>query len=117
MTFSPKILVATTVFCLCLAAPAAFAQQAGSMMPAAAGSSMGPMGMGQMGKGMMHHKMYHGMNGSMHSMPATVTSVDTSSGIVEVTSEGMSLRVHFPPASVAKLKAGDKIILHLGYSQ
>ncbi|MFC5526372.1 hypothetical protein ACFPPA_11575 [Rhodanobacter ginsengisoli] len=111
MTFSPKILVATTVFCLGLAAPAAFAQQAGSMMPAAAGSSMAPMH-----KGMWHNKMYHGMNGSMHSMPATVTSVDTGSGIVEASSEGMSLRVHFPPASVAKLKAGDKIILHLGYS-
>ncbi len=111
MTFSPKILVATTVFCLGLAAPAVFAQQAGSMMPAAASSSMGPMH-----KGLWHNKMHRKMNGSMHNMPATVTSVDTSSGIVEATSEGMSLRVHFPPASVAKLKAGDKIILHLGYS-
>jgi hydrogenase maturation factor len=45
-----------------------------------------------------------------------VTSVDKATGIVEVTSAGMSLRVHFPPASVADLKAGDKIILHLGYS-
>jgi hypothetical protein len=53
----------------------------------------------------------------MHAMPATVTSVDTTTGIVEVSSESMSLRVHFPPASVADLKAGDKITLHMGYTK
>jgi hypothetical protein len=74
--------------------------------------------MGHMDKGAMHHKMMrHDKNGSMHRMPATVTSVDTASGIVEVTTAGMSLRVHFPPASVADLKAGDKITLHMGYSK
>jgi hydrogenase maturation factor len=50
-------------------------------------------------------------------MPATVSSVDSKTGIVEVDSAGMSLRVHFPPASVANLKAGDKITLHMGYSK
>jgi len=118
MKSSSKFLVATAAFGLCLAATAVSAQQAGSMMPAAASSSMGGMGhMDHMDKGMMHNKMHSKSNGSMHQMPATVTEVDTSSGIVEVTSAGMSLRLHFPPASVAKLKAGDKITLHLGFSQ
>lgn len=120
MKSSSKCLVATAAFALCLAATAASAQQAGSMMPAAASSSMGSMGhMDHMDKGMMHNKMkmHHKSNGSMHQMPATVTKVDTSSGIVEVTSAGMALRLHFPPASVAKLKAGDKITLHLGFTQ
>jgi hypothetical protein len=54
---------------------------------------------------------------SMHTMPATVSSVDAKTGIVEVNSGGMSLKVHFPPASVADLKAGDKITLHMGFSK
>jgi hypothetical protein len=113
MTFSPKFIVATAAFGLFLTAGAASAQNAGSMAPAPASSSMG-----HMDKGAMHHKMMrHDKNGSMHRMPATVTSVDTASGIVEVTTAGMSLRVHFPPASVADLKAGDKITLHMGYSK
>ena len=53
----------------------------------------------------------------MHTMPATVTGVDPKTGIVDVMAEGMALRVHFPPASMAGLKAGDKIGLYMGYSQ
>lgn len=110
MTFSPKFIVATAAFGLFLAVGAASAQD---MAPAPASSSMG-----HMDKGAMHHKMMrHDKNGSMHKMPATVTSVDTTTGIVEVTTAGMSLRVHFPPASVADLKAGDKITLHMGYTK
>lgn len=52
-----------------------------------------------------------------HQMPATVTSANASTGIVEVNSAGMSLTVHFPPASMKDLKAGDKITLHLAYSK
>jgi len=66
-------------------------------------------------KGKHHMKGMKGMKG-MHAMPATVTSVDKSTGVVEVTSGEMSLRVHFPPASVADLSDGDKITLHMGYS-
>jgi hypothetical protein len=79
------------------------------MAPASSASSMGGMG--------HHGPMKHKMNGSMHAMPATVNSVDTTTGMVEVTSAGMTLRVHFPPASVADLKAGDKITLHMGYTK
>jgi hypothetical protein len=110
MTFSPKIIIATAALGLCMAATAASAQDTGSMTPAPASSSMGHMGA-------MQHKMHRESNGSMHKMPATVSSVDTKTGMVEVNSEGMSLRVHFPPASVANLKAGDKITLHMGYSK
>ncbi|TAM59084.1 MAG: hypothetical protein EPN49_11625 [Rhodanobacter sp.] len=117
MKFSPKIIAATVALGLSLAAGSVCAQEA---MPAHASSSMG--GMGHMDSAMkhdkmMHSKMMHRMNGSMHMMPATVTSVDTKTGMVEATSEGMSLRVHFPPKSVEHLKAGDKITLHMGYSK
>lgn len=53
----------------------------------------------------------------MHTMPATVTNADPKTGIVDVTTEGMALRVHFPPASMVNLKTGDKIGLYMGYSQ
>lgn len=53
----------------------------------------------------------------MHAMPATVDSVDQQSGLVEATSEGMKLKVHFPPSALANLKAGDKITLHMGFSK
>lgn len=52
----------------------------------------------------------------MHTMPATVTHADPKTGIVDVMTEGMALRVHFPPASMANLKAGDKIGLYMAYS-
>jgi len=53
----------------------------------------------------------------MHTMPATVTDADPKTGIVDVMTEGMALKVHFPPASMVNLKAGDKIGLYMGYSQ
>jgi hypothetical protein len=53
----------------------------------------------------------------MHTMPATVTHADPQTGIVDVMADGMALRVHFPPDSMANLKAGDKIGLYMAYSQ
>ncbi|WP_266171864.1 hypothetical protein [Dyella subtropica] len=53
----------------------------------------------------------------MHTMPATVSATDPKTGIVDVTAGGMALKVHFPPAAMASLKAGDKIVLHLGFSK
>jgi hypothetical protein len=53
----------------------------------------------------------------MHDMPATVTEVDHKTGIVDVEAGSMKLKVHFPAASVADLKKGDKITLHLGFSK
>ena len=111
MKFSPKIIVATAALGLCMAATSVFAQDAGSMTPAPASSSMG-----HMDKGMMH-KMHHNMNNSMHKMPATVTSADAKTGMVGVEAGGMALTVHFPPKSMASLKVGDKITLHMGFSK
>ena len=52
-----------------------------------------------------------------HSMPGKVTKIDHQSGMVDVDSYGMHLVVHFPPRSIAGLKTGDPIVLHLGYSK
>lgn len=70
----------------------------------------GQQGMGGMSG--MHANMR-----AMHVMPATVSAVDAKTGIVDVNAGGMALKVHFPPASVADLKAGDQITLHLGFSK
>lgn len=113
MTFSPKIIIATAALGLCLAGTTIYAQDAAGMKPAAASSSMGPMGGGMMHGGMMRH----GKNGSMHRMPATVTSVDAKTGMVGAEAGGMALTVHFPPKSMAELKVGDKITLHMGFTQ
>ena len=50
-----------------------------------------------------------------HNMPGTVTAVDHATGIVKLNSLGMHLVVHFPPPTIAGLKPGDSISLHLGY--
>ena len=66
-----------------------------------------------------HKSMPHDMANmpNMHKMPATVTAVDSKTGVVDVNAEGMALKVHFPASTVANLKAGDKITLHLGFSK
>lgn len=51
-----------------------------------------------------------------HAMPSTVTKVDHKTGMVDVTSMGMHLAVHFPPTTIKSLKTGDKILLRLAYS-
>ncbi|WP_237711902.1 hypothetical protein [Rhodanobacter sp. 115] len=84
---------------------------------ALAQSSTPTSGMDKMGA--MHSDMkgmHHNMMG-MHMMPATVTAADAKTGVVEVTTEGMALKVHFPPSAMAGLKAGDKITLHMGFSK
>ena len=54
-----------------------------------------------------------GMQG-LHEMPATVTSIDNSTGMVGVTSEGMNLKLHFPPSALTNVKTGDKIKVQMG---
>jgi hypothetical protein len=53
----------------------------------------------------------------MHMMAATVTAVDAGTGVTDVDAGGLKLRVHFPPASLAGIKAGDKITLHLSFTK
>ncbi len=77
----------------------------------------------QQGGGMQGMDMTKGMPGMnmngmpMHMMPATVTAVDVNTGILDVRSEGMNLKLHFPPGQLINLKSGDKITLHLGFSK
>jgi hypothetical protein len=114
MNYSPKLIAATAALGLCMATGTVFAQSTTPMTPAPASSSMGHMG----GHAMQHKNkmMQHDKNGSMHKMPATVTAVDAKTGVVDVSAAGTTLKVHFPPASVANLKSGDKITLHMGYT-
>lgn len=64
----------------------------------------------------------HGMNMQgdmnmmgMHEIPVTVTSIDMNTGMMEATSSDIKLRLHFPPASLATVKPGDKITVHMGF--
>jgi hypothetical protein len=95
---------------LVLASAGAMAAQDAPPKQDAAGAMHGQQGMEGM-KG-MHPNMQ-----GMHAMPATVSAVDTKTGVVDVSAGGMALKVHFPPASVANLKAGDQITLHLAFSK
>jgi len=102
-------MIRTTALACSLLAFAATGVAAQTTMPMSASSTMSPM----------HMQRMHGAPNvkGMHRMPATVTSTDPSSGLVKVTSAGMALVVHFPPPAMKGLKPGDKITLHLGYSQ
>lgn len=53
----------------------------------------------------------------VHDMAATVSALDTTTGLVEVTAGGMTLKLHFPAASLANLKVGDSITVHLGFTK
>ncbi len=70
---------------------------------------------GMQGMNMPGMKMDNMMG--MHDMTATVNAVDAKTGLVDVTAGGMALKVHFPPASLANVKAGDSITLHLAFTK
>lgn len=64
------------------------------------------------------------MNGSMggkmmgsHSMQATVTNVDSQTGMMDADAGGHALKLHFPPAALSDVKSGDKITLHMSFSK
>lgn len=89
------------------------------------GSSQGMMGgmhgmqnmkCEQGAKGMQCMHMGVHMQG-MHTMEATVTSVDAKTGIVEVNTEDGTLKLHFPGLSNGDLKSGDKITIMMAYSK
>jgi hypothetical protein len=52
-----------------------------------------------------------------HSMSGKITKIDHSNGRVTVKTGEGNLDVHFPPQSIANLKKGDEITVHLGYSE
>jgi len=53
----------------------------------------------------------------MHTMSATVTAIDATTGLTDLDSGGMKLQLHFPTASLSGVKVGDKITLHLGFTK
>ncbi len=82
-----------------------------SSTPAVAHHQMGSM------QGMSMHGMDMKDMTGMHNMPATVDTVDTKTGLVGLTSEGMKLTLHFPPTALVNLKTGDTITIHLGFTK
>lgn len=65
------------------------------------------------------HDMAHmgGKSDNMHMMPGTVIKTDKKTGLLDVMSHGYALKLHFPPASLAGLKPGDTVTLHLGFTK
>lgn len=74
-----------------------------------------PAERGRMGmEGMGGMRGMHRMMGR-HMMPATVTSIDKKTGLLGVNAEGMDLRLHFPPESLADVKKDDKITVMMAF--
>jgi hypothetical protein len=97
-----SILFAGAAFALAATSSLAQDQQAG------AGSMQGMQHGGMMG---MNNMM------GMHMMTVTVTAIDSKTGLVDATAGSMALKLHFPPASLAGVKAGDKLSVHLGFNK
>lgn len=53
----------------------------------------------------------------MHDMAAKVIAINAKTGLIDVDSAGLRQHLHFPPTSLAGLKVGDKITLHLSYTK
>lgn len=82
-------------------------------LPAMAQGMAGMHDMAHMGSG---DKMGGGKD-NMHLMPGTVIKADPKTGLLDVNSHGYALRLHYPPASLAGIKPGDKVTLHLGFTK
>ena len=50
-----------------------------------------------------------------HMMPVSVTAIDNKTGLIDATAGNMALKLHFPPPSLAGVKVGDKISVHLAF--
>jgi len=53
----------------------------------------------------------------MHSKKATVVAIDTETGVMRLNADGLPLVVQFPPSSLAGIKPGETINLHLGFTR
>ena len=81
-------------------------------------SQQGTMMRGQMMQGgMMQGGMMGGQMMGMHVMTVTVTALDAKTGLIDASSGNMALKLHFPPASLASVKVGDKLSVHLGFNK
>lgn len=52
-----------------------------------------------------------------HDMSASVKAVDSKTGLVDVNADGLALKIHFPPAALMNVKAGDHVTLHLAFTK
>lgn len=84
----------------------------------AAASPALAQGMGMQGGGMHGDMPMKGMGMmGMHAMSGTVTNVDSQTGMVDLDAAGHALKLHFPPASLAGVKSGDKITVRMSFSK
>lgn len=106
--------------------------QSSAGMPSSASSTQGmppmpmhPPGTGQAmpmqppcaGQMPMSHRYRGGPAMGRHLMAGTVTATDAGTGIVKVDASGIALTLHFPPPAMKHLKPGDKITVHMAFSQ
>lgn len=61
------------------------------------------------------HMAKHGAKG-MHSMKGTVEDLDTQTGSLTLKTAEGELKLHFPPKSLAQVKKGDELQVHLSFS-
>jgi hypothetical protein len=72
-----------------------------------------PGAMPGMYPGMMPGMMPHGH----HSVSGTISKLDHEKGMVSLQTGAGTLELHFPPQSIADLKEGDSITVHLSFSK
>ena len=53
----------------------------------------------------------------VHEMSGTITRIDHDTGMLGLKTGAGDLTLHFPPPTIEKLKEGDKITVHLGYTE
>ncbi|MGQ0741685.1 MAG: hypothetical protein ACT4OG_05245 [Alphaproteobacteria bacterium] len=53
----------------------------------------------------------------VHEMAGTVTAIDPKTGKLDLDAGGQKLQLHFPPNSLAEVKKGDRITVHLGFEK
>ncbi|MEO9078911.1 MAG: hypothetical protein ABI268_06315, partial [Rhodanobacter sp.] len=73
-------------------------------MPAGSPQNIDNMGSMHSDMKSMHKDTHMSMRKNlmgMHMMPATVTATDATTGVVDVMTGGMALKVHFPPKAMA----------------
>ncbi len=61
--------------------------------------------------------MGHTMMMGKHAMSGTIETIDQKTGWLKVKTGEGSLNVHFPPAAIKDLKAGDEITVHLSFTK
>lgn len=53
----------------------------------------------------------------MHTTKAEVIAIDSNTGLVRLRANGQPLVLQFPPSSLAGIKPGETITVHLGFTK